>query len=103
MNYEARLRELKLTTLENRRVRRDMITTYKILWGIDREDKDKLFSAGGKRTRGHRWKRSTQMSHRDARKNFFSVRVVNKWNALSSVVVEADSIHSSICRNERAQ
>ncbi len=103
MSYEERLKELSLTSLENSRVRGDMITTFKILRGIDRVDKDKLFSSGGTRTRGHKWKHSTQMSHRDVRNIFFSVRVVNKWNALGSNVVKADSTHSFKCRYDRAQ
>ena len=103
MSYEERLRELNLTSLEDRRVRGDMITTFKILKGIDRVDKDSLFNTRGTRTRGHRWKLSAQMSHRDIRKNFFSVRVVDKWNALGSDVVEADSIHSFKCRYDRAR
>ncbi len=86
MSYEERLRELNLTSLEYRRVRGYMITTFKILKGIDRVDKDRLFN-----TRGHRWKLSAQMSHRDIRKNFFCVRVVDKWNALGSDVVESAS------------
>ncbi|KAK8748335.1 hypothetical protein OTU49_016085 [Cherax quadricarinatus] len=43
MSYEERLREIGLTTLEDRRVRGDMITTYKILRGIDKVDKDRMF------------------------------------------------------------
>ncbi len=103
MSYEERVREMHLTTLEDRRVRGDMITTYKILRGIEREDKDNLFNMRSTRTRGHWWKMSTQMSHRDVRKNFISVRVVNRWNALGSDVVEADSIHSFKCIYDRAQ
>jgi hypothetical protein len=33
LNYEERLRKLKLPTLEYRRVRGDMIETYKIIKG----------------------------------------------------------------------
>ncbi|XP_069187363.1 uncharacterized protein [Procambarus clarkii] len=53
MNYEERLLELQLTILQDRRVREDMITTYKILKGTDRADKERLFKTGGTRTRGH--------------------------------------------------
>jgi hypothetical protein len=40
MSYEERLREMHLTTLEDRRVRGDMIITYTTLRGIDRVNKD---------------------------------------------------------------
>ena len=41
---QERLRKLGLPTLEYRREREDMIQTYKILHGIDKIDKDKLFT-----------------------------------------------------------
>ncbi len=42
--YHERLRTLGLPTLEYRRLRTDMIQVYKILHGIDKVDKDKLFT-----------------------------------------------------------
>ena len=41
--YEERLRRLKLTTLEERRVRGDMIETYKIITGKEQVDHEKFF------------------------------------------------------------
>ncbi len=42
LTYEERLRRLELTTLEERRIRGDMITMYKILNGIDILDREDL-------------------------------------------------------------
>mgnify|MGYP006863145709 CR=1 FL=1 len=56
--YEDRLRILGLTSLEQRRLRGDLIETYKILTGKERVDPDFFFtrasSAG--RLRGHEFK-----------------------------------------------
>ncbi|KAK8729364.1 hypothetical protein OTU49_008790, partial [Cherax quadricarinatus] len=103
MLYEERLREIGLTTLEDRRVRGDMITTYKILRGIDKVNRDRMFQRRDTETRGHNWKLKTQTSHRDVRKYFFSHRVVRKWNSLASEVVEAGTIHSFKKRYDKAQ
>nr|XP_053632169.1 uncharacterized protein LOC128688366 [Cherax quadricarinatus] len=65
MSYEERLREIDLTTLEDRRVRGDMITTYKILRGINKVDRDRMFQRWDTATRGHSWKLKTQMDYRD--------------------------------------
>ncbi len=42
--YHERLKTLGLPTLEYRRTRTDMIQVFKILNGIDKVNKDKLFS-----------------------------------------------------------
>ena len=55
--YQERLRKLGLPTLEYRKERADMIQTYKIVHGIDKIDKDKLFTPALYRaTRGHSYK-----------------------------------------------
>ena len=41
--YEARLAEVGMTTLEDRRARGDMIATYKVLSGKDRVEPSLLF------------------------------------------------------------
>lgn len=92
MSYEERLRETGLTT----------ITTYKILRGIDKVDKDWMFQRGDTDTRGHNWKLKTRMNQRDVRKYFFSHRVVRPWNSLESDVVEAGTIHSFKARYDKA-
>ena len=46
IEYEERLRRLKMTTLENRRLRGDMIETCKILNGREDIDSSQFFSNG---------------------------------------------------------
>ena len=51
--YEEQLRPLGLYSLEFRRMREDLIETYRILRGLDRVDVERMFSLVGKtRTRG---------------------------------------------------
>ena len=52
--YEERLTRLGLYSLEFRRMRGDLIETYKIMKGIDKIEAGKLFPlAHETRTRGH--------------------------------------------------
>ena len=46
MEYEERLKRLKMTTLENRRLRDDMIETWNILNGRQDIDSSQFFSNG---------------------------------------------------------
>ena len=57
LSYEERLDRLGLYSLEFRRLRGDLIETYKILKGLDRLDAGRLFPMLGKsRTRGPQFK-----------------------------------------------
>ena len=83
--YEERLMELDMTTLEERRHQTDMLYVYKILNG--REDVDKanwfsMASEGIRTTRVAAHKLNLKVTHGrlDVRKNFFSVRVTGLWN-----------------------
>ena len=71
LDYEARLRSLKLPTLTYRRLRGDVINVYKYIHGIYRLPlADNMFE-----------------------KHFFSQRVVDVWNSLPDDVVTAPSLN----------
>ena len=90
--YEERLERMNLYPLEQRRLRGDLIETFKILTGKEDVDSSDFFHRAIKADlRGHDWKFFKQRSRLNARKHFFSQRVVNIWNNLPSEVVEATS------------
>ena len=93
--YEQRLRELKLPSLVFRRRRGDMILMYKVMNGLVRIDKDKLFKpAMVSCTRGHQKRVFKNHAIKNVRRHSFSQRVVNDWNGLPSDIVNATSINA---------
>ena len=59
-----------------------MIETFKIISEIYAVDKEKFFKYRTTNTRGHDQKIYKQQSRINARKFFFTQRVVNDWNKL---------------------
>ena len=98
LSYEDRLEKLKLPSLEFRRLRGDMIQTFKITRQFyDRKTVDSLFQLrNNQRLIGHRLKLKLTKIHvnKSQFKNFFTNRVVNCWNSLPEHIIEADSINS---------
>jgi len=95
VSYEERLRKLNLTTLETRRIRADLIETYKIFHGLDNLNSEAFFELSQVRnTRGHRYK----IYKKDFRSNFgkysFGNRVIDEWNSLPDCAVSADSLNT---------
>ena len=100
LTYEERLAKLGLTTLQDRRVRGDMIETFKILTGKVDVNPGTWFTPlssreGAANTRasdGH-----LNLARREAssetRKHQFSVRVVPVWNALPEGVKTQESLN----------
>jgi len=92
-SYEERLRDLRLFSLERRRLRGDLIEAYKMIRGLDRVDSDSLFPRMEKAsTRGHSFKLRGDSYRTDIRGRFFTQRVVREWNALPAAVVDAPSL-----------
>ena len=91
--YEERLKRLGLTTLEERRVRGDMIETYKIMTGKENVDRDKFFqiipTRGDPQLR-HNMKLYKKSFFCSERQHFFSQRVIDNWNGRGKAVVESD-------------
>ncbi|KAF7247220.1 Type I inositol 1,4,5-trisphosphate 5-phosphatase [Varanus komodoensis] len=93
MGYEARLRELGLFSLEKRRLRGDLLATYKYVRGCHTEmDRDLFPPAEEGRTSSNGAKFREPRFHLDARKHFLTVRTPRVWNGLPQKVVEAPSV-----------
>ena len=105
--YEERLKSVGMTTLKARRERGDAIETYKTLRGFNRVDKNEWFEISGPESRATR--RTTSITddgeerkpdslykpsfNLEVRKNFFTVRAVDRWNELPESVKRAQSIN----------
>ena len=76
LNYSDRLRELGLPSLQYIRARADLIEVYKILNGIDKCDKNKLFqNQPNQRTRGHSQKLFKHQFRLDLRKQTNVIKI----------------------------
>jgi len=90
--YETRLKRLGIYTLERRRLRGDLIETFKILTGIERTDFELADAASW--IRGHSLKLYKPRCHTTLRQNFFSIQIINEWNKLPQSVTEATSVNT---------
>ena len=94
LDYESRLRELDMYSLERRYKRGDMIEVYKIITGLDNLNVGDFFEFDNDGRRGHSKKLKVKYARLDIRKFSFSVRVVNLWNSLSEDTVDSDTLDS---------
>ena len=82
-----------LTSLERRRLRGDLIETFKILHGYENIDSGLYFEISEAVTRSNSCKLRKREHWRTlARANSFSIRVVNAWNALPEEIVTASTV-----------
>jgi len=73
LSYEERLSQLGLYLLEFRRVRGDLIETYKILTGLDRVESERMFPmVEESRTRGCSLRIRGKPFRTEVRINFFT-------------------------------
>jgi len=92
LSYEERMRKLDLSSLEQRRIRGDLIEAYKIIQGKEGVQSDKFFTmARTNNLRGNGAKLYKRQVRLDIRKHFFSSRIVDEWNRLPDNVVSAEN------------
>ena len=95
MDYEDRLKFLKIPSLEFRRLRGDLIETYKLCNGLyDPVTTSSLFDMCSLPTRSNGLKITKINPLHAPFRNFFTNRVVNVWNGLPAHVVSSESTNS---------
>ena len=94
LTYEERLRYLNLPSLYHRRLRGDMIDTYKVITGVYDVDKSSFFQTPREtNTRGHKFKLYKQHARTFSKQRSFGHRVINEWNKLPPFVVESENVN----------
>ena len=99
LSYPERIKKLKLPTIAHRRIRGDMIETYKIInvkYDPEASSFLKLLSSSGNRfsRRNNNNKIVQQRFKTSLRKNSFAMRVAKVWNKLPDQVIHAASTNA---------
>ena len=88
LNYNDRLKLLGLQRLEERRMRSDLIETFKIV------NRKYVFQLDEGDRRGHDHKQFEKRFRLNVRKYSFSNRVIDNWNLLSASCVNCSTINT---------
>jgi hypothetical protein len=92
--YNERLKMLRLTTLETRRERADMLEVFKILKGFEAINGDIFFKVQHSKTRGHSMKLYKERVNKNVLKFSFGNRIIDKWNKLPEEVINVNCINT---------
>ena len=93
MTYGEKLRELGMSSLQQRRARWDMIAVFNYVKGNHVEEGANLFPAALEtRTRSHGFKLRERRFHLNSRKHVLMVRAVHRWNKLPPRVMTAPTL-----------
>ena len=101
-SYQFRLEYLGLPTLEERRLRGDLIQQFKFSKGLNSINlhrgiihrSEMNMTGPSANTRGPEHRLYGQFTRIDRRKWFFTNRIVSVWNGLDSSVVASNSVNS---------
>ena len=99
VDYFSRLKTMRLTTLETRRLRADLIEVFKIVNGFEGLREEQFFErkqveegACGTRRNSHAlYKKRFRL---DVVKFSFSNRIINEWNRLPNKVIESRNVNA---------
>lgn len=92
LSYEKRLEILNLPTLEERRLRGDLINVFKNKIGLERIDAQNCLVWNISDRRGHGYKLIKTRCRRDVKLYSFPVRCVDAWNSLGIDIVNAECV-----------
>ena len=94
MGYADRLKALKLPSLVYRRLRGDLIETFKFKNQMYAVNSDTLVPLEKEsRTRGNSQKLKKQSFNTTIKKQFFCLRVTGYWNGLSDNIITSKSLN----------
>lgn len=91
--YSDRLKALDLPTLAFRRLRGDMINTFKYAKRMYSSNLLRFEASDERITRGHQYKLSKKRSNTAKHQSFFTNRITDTWNSLPSEVVEVETVN----------
>lgn len=93
-SYEVRLAMIDLPSFKKRRLRGDLIVSFRALHALFGTDMSFLFDLNDNTMRGHTFKLKKEKFNTTIRQKFLSNRVFDAWNALPASVVCAPSVNS---------
>ena len=92
INYNRRLAHLNLFSLETRRLRGQLIETFKIIKGITNLDYRNLFTLSSNRTRSNGWKLDLHRFNTTQCGEFITFRIVTAWNKLPVDMIDSETV-----------
>ena len=92
LGYVRRLERLNLYSLEKRRLRGQLIETFKMLKGVNNIDYRHLFTFSNNRTRSNGWKLELKRFNTSQCGNFFTYKIAPIWNRLPVEAVNSASV-----------
>ena len=94
LSYHERLEHLGLWSLEERRNRADIIEVFKMAKGWSAIPLESMFELSTiKHLRGHTLKLVKHRSTLEVRRNFFTERLIHRWNSLDQQALDVDSVN----------
>ena len=92
LGYARRLERLNLYSLEKRRLRGQLIETFKMLKGMNDIDYRHLFTFSNNQTRSNGWKLELKRFNTSQCGNFFTYKIAPIWNRLPTEAVNSASV-----------